>query len=136
MTRAKYIADTNELQELAPPEPTKKFEDLKDYVTELKEYRDRQSTLRLIPCDNSCREVFKDNQEYEEGKDYKLYKDCAVPGGCVSDLACKTCEVYSLPITVKTEDDLWDEVVNILNPDYYDTEKVDELKKHYTLIKK
>lgn len=139
---AKYIADTNSLQELSQiKQPIKRIGQFKvgtrEYYQNVREwakYNSHTATLRRIPCDLSCREVFKDNQVYQEGRDYEVreIKHVHRPSEMVSY------QPTAFPITVKTEDELWDNAIEIYRRHIFTGHKnaIAEAKKHYTLIKK
>lgn len=139
MTRAKYIADTNELQELSSMEKPDQYSFSHKFAYEdaMAAYNNHLASLRSIPCDPSCREVFKGNQEYEEGRDYEI-KEVTVPADHWQDVPTKRLRAF--PITVKTEDELWREALDTLvGAGHYAVRAnhvIEELKKHYTLIKK
>lgn len=110
MTRAKYNAETNSLQELAGDKPNSNdfyklaiapgfgsFFDHNAYAIAWAKYNRAVNECRLIPCDPSCREVFKDQCEYEEGKDYEVRLHYHAPDDK---------ELMAFPLSVKSEDDL------------------------------
>lgn len=137
MTRAKYIAETNSLQEVSQlPEPLLPYYPkfggndtaydvaMQMYHTAFQDYNAHLATLRLIPCDLSCREVFKDGEVYIEDAHYRLIEDYWRPKteeeykeACMvarNELPAKPPKVLRvIPITVKTEDEFgWtDELV-------------------------
>lgn len=138
MTRAKYIADTNELQELSSMEKPDQYSFSHKFAYEdaMAAYNNHLASLRSIPCDPSCREVFKGNQEYEEGRDYEI-KEVTVPADHWQDVPTKRLRAF--PITVKTEDEFeWtDELVKEYAEQYrFSSSRISIGQFKNTLIKK
>lgn len=129
MTRtARYNAKTNTFREL--PEMEKPDDILQDgffdstYEKEMQEYRNHLASLRTIPCHESCRSVFKDQEVYEEGKDYKLYQ--------YEDKL-----ILAYPLSPQSDDDVWNGLVEKITTGFIDLktdeEIIADLKQFYTI---
>lgn len=109
------------------------------------EYTKAVAECRTIPCHESARSLWKDGQRLEENKDYRLTKNCGVPGGCFFEAACVTCDLIAFPLSVKSEqgdDDLWFEMLDTIFDLTVErkhkevVDKIAELKSKYIITKR
>lgn len=148
-----YSAEDNTLKEQPamekPEQPLKAiyrrqlqpyYEDMREYDRRITEYNAHIASLRTLPCHPSAKSVWKEGDVLTQNKDYNLYKICAVPGGCFDDLACGTCEVQAWPVKIKSEDELWREVIISVNDgakqEYSWGTIIAELKEKFTITRK
>lgn len=78
------------------------------HFEKLPAYNAHISSLRTISCDESCRGVFKDKGEYEEGKDYKMVLHYHAPDEK---------ELLAVPLSPAVQEDetkLWYEVKDLM----------------------
>lgn len=76
MTRARYIAASNSLQELSRISKPDLWDEPgimnPTFTEEQDEYNAHLDTLRTLSCSLQCKDVFVDKGEYEEGKEYEV----------------------------------------------------------------
>lgn len=143
MTRASYNTDNTltELPGMMRPEDWHYWDD-EEYKEKLAEYTAHVATLRTLVCSPECRGLFEAGKVYEEGKDYEVRPVCIHTGGfehadCVHP-SCDKCAMTAFPFPVKSEDDLWLEVIHYLNNNssFSNDTKIEGLKQSFSLTKK
>lgn len=157
--KARYDLPTNTLEQL----PSMEKPDIQEFVNpiwcptgycpayhkEITEYNAHIASLQRIPCDPSCREIWADKGEYEEGKDFEIagagdWKYCYQLKG----------NVFARPLSAPVEqDELWTEVakdIALMHSEFWIDrsklgfdkaygnlhEKMNKLKSKFSLTKK
>lgn len=82
------------------------------FLLDENKYNAHLSSLRSLPCSDTCKDLWLDGQEVVEGVEYELRKWCKEPDLCA--ISCCDCKEWAFPITVKSEDDLLKEAAHIL----------------------
>lgn len=153
MTRtARYNAKTNTFRELPGmekpirPNPFTDSIDVEslrqyriafnNYESQMPEYQKHLSSLREIPCHESCKGVFIHDCDYEEGKHYKLQDDPCPYFEDIDDPVEYTTYAYPI-VSPKSEDELWNGLVEKIATGLIDLktdeEIIADLKQFYTL---
>lgn len=100
-------------------------------------YQNHIIALKTIPCHPSCKTLWEDGTEREEGRDYTLETDYISDGNIASNSNDIT---IVHPITQESEDELWHEVSDIVMKNYneknYIYRMLVDLKSKFTINKK
>lgn len=67
-----------------------------------------------IPCDPSCRDIWANGQEVEEGKDYEAKSICAYyKTGCSDKENCDDCRIVAVPLSPPVQEDEFDNFIEL-----------------------
>jgi hypothetical protein len=119
MTTYTYTASTNTLKEVPtmerPVAPNPELyggdsralsQDVHDFMIEKEEYNAHLASLKEIPCEPACKEVWKDGDAVIEGKDFKLtFEACADHHLLAEMYHCQDCKLIAYPIKAESEDE-------------------------------
>jgi hypothetical protein len=150
-----YTASTNTLKQVATMEkPEGPFEILGNVpdvyflnaMRRTREYNAHLASLKEIPCEPGCKEVWKDGQEVVEGKDFEVHTICnSKRYDCRKVERCGYCELLAVPIKAEIEDEqaLWRDVyaeaeaaIDWQYQEINDKKLIKILSERYTISKK
>jgi hypothetical protein len=144
-----YHASTNTLKQVPTMEkPGIVPERYAPYSTEYyacvarwRQHENHLASLKEIPCEPGCKEVWKDGQEVEE-KDFEVRPVCIHAGSidnvdCLMNVSCDSCAFLAIPIKAEREDDPYGDVVTLVGTFSWDRQTViAELKQKFTITKR
>lgn len=150
---ARYYSIDNTLRELPSMEKPKKrvgqyrAGSLQYYqcLNKWADYNTHVAFLRTIPCSPECKEVFQDQQVYEEGRDYKImYWYPRMGEHHYYDEAKDDWEnngfghvLLAFPLTRQSEEEICRELLTKLYiEERFIPDNIDFLKKHYIIKKR
>lgn len=95
-----------ELPGMEKPEPPKRID---MYYDAMQKYNAHIASLRTIPCDPSCRELWTDKGEYEEGRHFEARYVCNKTGAFYSpdcvEPTCDNCTLIAFPLSPAVQED-------------------------------
>jgi hypothetical protein len=126
-----YVASTNTLKQVPtmerPVAPNPELyggdsralsQDVHDFMIEKEEYNAHLASLKEIPCEPGCKEVWKDGQEVVDEKDFEVQAICnGQRYDCRKVDRCGYCKLLAVAIKAESEDEdaMLDDIQLLLN---------------------